>query len=183
MDCLKTLYTERLVLTPLQLEDAPAIQQLFPQWEVVRYLDRRVPWPYPEDGALVYVRDIALPAMAAGREWHWMIRLRGEDPRIIGSISLYDEPGNNRGFWLAPQWWGQGYMREACRVVNAYWFETLSRPVMQVPKAVANHASRKVSEHEGMRLVDTRDGHFVSGPFEVEIWEMTRREWLARSLG
>lgn len=63
MACLPTLHTDRLVLTPLRLEDAPAIQKLFPQWEVVRYLDRRVPWPYPEDGALVYVRDIALPAM------------------------------------------------------------------------------------------------------------------------
>ena len=29
-------------------------------WEVVRYLDRRVPWPYPEDGALVYLRDVGL---------------------------------------------------------------------------------------------------------------------------
>ncbi|MGO3985714.1 GNAT family N-acetyltransferase [Pseudomonas sp. SAS7] len=178
MDCLPTLYTDRLVLTPLRLEDAPAIQKLFPQWEVVRYLDRRVPWPYPEDGALVYVRDIALPAMAAGREWHWMIRLRNEAECTIGSISLYEQPGNNRGFWLAPQWWGMGYMREACRVINAYWFEALSRPLMQVPKAVANHASRRVSEHEGMRRVSTRDGYFVSGPMQVEVWELTRSEWL-----
>ncbi|WP_256349418.1 GNAT family N-acetyltransferase, partial [Pseudomonas gingeri] len=45
-----TLFTSRLILTPLQLTDAAAVQQLFPQWEVVRYLDSRVPWPYPEDG-------------------------------------------------------------------------------------------------------------------------------------
>lgn len=45
MDRLPTLFTDRLVLTPLQLQDAPIIQELFPQWEVVRYLDRRVPWP------------------------------------------------------------------------------------------------------------------------------------------
>jgi len=180
MDGLATLFTQRLLLTPLRLEDVQAIQALFPQWEVVRYLDRRVPWPYPPDGALSYVRDIALPAMAAGREWHWMIRLRDEDERTIGSISLYDQAGNNRGFWLAPQWWGHGYMREACRAINAYWFETLARPVMRVPKAVANKASRKVSEHEGMRLVDVRDGDFVAGPMRVEIWEMTRSEWLGR---
>lgn len=100
MDCLSTLITDRLVLTPLQLEDSPIIQELFPCWEVVRYLDRRVPWPYPEDGALIYVRDIALPAMAAGREWHWMIRMRDDASCTLGSISLYDQPGNNRGFWL-----------------------------------------------------------------------------------
>lgn len=129
MHCLPELVTDRLVLTPLQLVDVPAIQELFPQWEVVRYLDHRVPWPYPADGALVYVRDMALPAMAAGTEWHWMIRLKGEPECCIGSISLYEQQGNNRGFWLAPKWWGRGYMREACKAVNAYWFEVLSRPV------------------------------------------------------
>lgn len=66
MDCLPTLFTDRLVLTPLRLEDAPAIQALFLHWDTVRYLDSPVPWPYPDDGALVYVRDVALPAMAAG---------------------------------------------------------------------------------------------------------------------
>lgn len=75
METIPTIQTRRLILTPLQLADAPAIQQLFPHWEVVRYLDSRVPWPYPEEGALTYVRDHALPAIAAGREWHWMIRL------------------------------------------------------------------------------------------------------------
>ncbi|RYF43845.1 MAG: N-acetyltransferase [Cytophagaceae bacterium] len=136
---------------------------------VVRYLDSRVPWPYPEEGALTYVRDVALPAIAAGREWHWMIRLHAEPAQSIGSISLYDQPGNNRGFWLAPQWQGKGYMREA-------------RPVMQVPKAVDNHASRRVSEHEGMQMIGMQQGHFVCGPMLKEIWEMKRTEWLSSDL-
>jgi RimJ/RimL family protein N-acetyltransferase len=174
--------TSRLILTPLQLSDAPAIQQLFPHWEVVRYLDSRVPWPYPEEAALTYVRDIALPAIATGREWHWMIRLRVDPAQSIGSISLYDQPGNNCGFWLAPQWQGNGYMHEACEVINAYWFETLLRPVMQVPKAVDNHASRRVSEHEGMQMSGMQQGLFVSGPMLKEIWQMKRTEWLNRYL-
>ncbi|NHN67266.1 GNAT family N-acetyltransferase [Pseudomonas fluorescens] len=173
------LQTRRLLLSPLQLSDAAAIQQLFPHWDVVRYLDSRVPWPYPDDGALAYVRDQALPAMAAGHEWHWMIRLREEPSPCIGSISLYDQPGNNRGFWLAPQWQGKGYMREACEVINVFWFETLGRPTMRVPKAVGNHASRRISEHEGMRLVATAQGDFVCGTLPKDIWEMTRENWLA----
>jgi RimJ/RimL family protein N-acetyltransferase len=172
-----TFQTRRLILTPLALTDAPAIQRLFPHWEVVRYLDRRVPWPYPADGALTYVRDHALPAVAAGREWHWMIRLAEEPTQRIGNISLYDQPGNNRGFWLAQQWQGKGYMREACAVVNGYWFETLERPVMRVPKAVGNLASRKISEREGMRMIGTQQGDFVCGALLKEIWEMTLEEW------
>lgn len=180
MESSPTFKTRRLILSPLQLADAAAIQRLFPHWEVVRFLDSRVPWPYPDDGALTYVRDIALPAIAAGREWHWLIRTADEPANGIGSISLFDQPGNNRGFWLAPQWQGKGYIREACEVINAYWFETLGRPVMQVPKAVGNHASRKVSQREGMRLVDTQHGDFVSGPLLKEIWELTREEWLEK---
>ena len=110
-----------------------------------------------------------------------MIRLREEPAHGIGSISLYDQVGNNRGFWLAPQWQGKGYIREACEVINAYWFEVLGRPVMQVPKAVANHASRKISQHEGMRMIGTQDGNFVSGPMRKEIWEMKRTEWFNKS--
>ena len=51
---------------------------------------------------------------------------------------------------------------------------------MQVPKAAGNQASRKVSEREGMRLVDTQQGHFVSGSLLKEIWEMTQEQWLKR---
>ncbi|MNP35861.1 putative ribosomal N-acetyltransferase YdaF [compost metagenome] len=109
-----------------------------------------------------------------------MIRIAEEPTQSIGSISLYDQPGNNRGFWLAPQWQGKGYMREACEVINTYWFEALGRPVMQVPKAVGNEASRKVSEHEGMRLIGTQEGEFVCGSLLKEIWEMTRGNWLEK---
>lgn len=180
MEATPTLTTRRLTLTPLQLGDATCIQHLLPHWEVVRYLDSRVPWPYPADGALCYVRDHALPAIAAGREWHWMIRLTDTPTQCIGSICLYDQPGNHRGFWLAPQWQGQGYMQEACEVINAYWFDTLGRTVMQVPKAVGNSASRRISEREGMRLIEVREGNFVSGPMAKEVWELTRAQWLTR---
>ncbi|WP_308584599.1 GNAT family N-acetyltransferase [uncultured Pseudomonas sp.] len=180
MESSPTLITSRLILTPLQLSDAADIQRLFPHWEIVRFLDINVPWPYPPDGALTYVRARAPPAIAAGREWHWMIRMADDPSNSIGSICLYDQPGNNRGFWLAPQWQGKGYIGEACEVINAYWFETLGRAVMQVPKAAGNQASRKVSEREGMRLVDTQQGHFVSGSLLKEIWEMTQEQWLKR---
>ena len=35
--------TDRLILKPLELGDAEQIQQLFPRWEIVRYLASRVP--------------------------------------------------------------------------------------------------------------------------------------------
>ncbi|WP_064118217.1 GNAT family N-acetyltransferase [Pseudomonas fluorescens] len=178
MEDTPTLYTERLILRPMQLADAEAVQQLFPYWEVVRYLNAAVPWPYPDDGALTYLRDIALPALAAGKEWHWSIRLKSAPEQLIGNISLMDQPDNHRGFWLAPAWQGQGLMSEAAAAVSDYWFNVLDRPLMRVPKAAPNTASRKLSERAGMRLIRTDEDNFVSGRFPREIWEITREEWL-----
>jgi RimJ/RimL family protein N-acetyltransferase len=49
------LKTQRLILRPLVPADAPAIQRRFPRWEIVRYLNPRVPWPYPDDGAIRFI--------------------------------------------------------------------------------------------------------------------------------
>ncbi|NYS12222.1 GNAT family N-acetyltransferase [Achromobacter xylosoxidans] len=178
---LPALDTRRLLLRPLSLDDAPAIQRIFPQWEVVRYLAAQVPWPYPEDGARTYVEQVALPAMRRGMQWHWSLRPRAEPQRLIGIISLMrDEPGNNRGFWLDPEYRGQGYMTEASEAVTAYWFDVLGQPVLRAPKAAANEGSRRLSERTGMRLVATEERGFVSGRQLAEIWEITRDEWRAR---
>ncbi|MDF3203060.1 GNAT family N-acetyltransferase [Pseudomonas sp. 1912-s] len=178
MDAIPTLYTERLILRPLTLEDAEGVQQQFPHWEVVRYLNAQVPWPYPADGARSYLEHVALPAMARGVEWHWSIRLKSAPEVLIGNVSLMDEVDNNRGFWLGLQWQGQGLMAEASAAVTEYWFEVLGRPLMRVPKATPNVASRRISERTGMRLVRTDEGRFVAGSFPKDIWEITREEWL-----
>jgi len=180
MENTPTLYTERLILRPLELADAEAVQRQFAHWEVVRYLNAAVPWPYPDDGALTYVRDVALPAVAAGTEWHWSIRLKTAPEQLIGSISLMDQTDNHRGFWLAPAWQGQGLMSEASATVTDYWFRTLERPLMRVPKAAPNMGSRRLSERTGMRLIRSDEDDFVGGRFAREIWEITREEWLDR---
>jgi RimJ/RimL family protein N-acetyltransferase len=97
---------------------------------------------------------------------------------LIGNISLMNEQDNNRGFWLGPQWQGQGLMTEATEAVTRYWFETLGRDVLRVPKAAPNIASRKLSERTGMRLIHTEVGDFVGGRFPKDVWEITRTEWL-----
>ncbi len=139
-----TITTSRLILRPLDLSDADTVQELFPRWEIVRFLANHIPWPYPADGALTYIRDVALPAMRQGTEWHWPIRLNTAPDRLIGLISLMDLPGDNRGFWLDPDFWGQGLMSEASSAVTDYWFETLERPVLREHKAAANTPSRRI---------------------------------------
>ena len=174
------LETPRLLLRPLALSDAEQAQLLFPQWEIVRYLNSRVPWPYPPDGALTFYREVALPAVERGEAWHWTLRLKSNPGQMIGNISLMRGESKNRGFWIATQWQGQGLMSEACDAVTDYWFNALKFPVLRVPKAAANTASRRISEKQGMRLVETVERDYVSGRLPTEIWEITAEEWQAR---
>jgi [ribosomal protein S5]-alanine N-acetyltransferase len=60
---IRVLETERLWLRPLELADAEQVQPLFARWEVVRFLNDKVPWPFPEDGVRTYYSEVELPAM------------------------------------------------------------------------------------------------------------------------
>jgi [ribosomal protein S5]-alanine N-acetyltransferase len=172
--------TARLLLRPIELADAPQIQAIFPQWEIVKYLANKVPWPYPPDGALTFLRDHALPAIERGDEWLWTIRRKEDPTALIGVISLAKHETDNRGFWIAPQWQGRGLMTEACDAVTDYWFETLKFPVLRVPKAIANEASRRISVKQRMRVIAAGERDYVSGRLPSETWEITAQEWRAR---
>jgi len=173
------LETPRLELRPLELADAEQAQRIFPHWEVVRFLAKRIPWPYPDDGTFTYYRDQALPAMARGEAWHWSLRLKSQPGQFIGSVSLMKEENHNRGFWLGLPWQCQGLMSEAAEAVTDYWFDTLGFPVMRSHKAVANTASRRISEKNGMRIVAVEERDYVSGRLATELWEITAEEWRA----
>lgn len=175
-----SLETRRLLLRPLELADAEQAQGLFGKWEIVRLLSDAVSWPFPRDGALTYYRDVALPAVERGDEWHWTLRLKTNSSQLIGSIGLIKKGNTNRGFWIGEQWQGQGLMTEACDAVTDYWFNVLKFDVLRVPKAVANAPSRRISERQGMRVIATEERGYVSGRLPSELWEITAEEWNAR---
>ena len=171
------LETKRLLLRPLQLADAEETELLFPQWEIVKFLNAQVPWPFPKGLVLPHYRDVILPAMERGEEWHWSLRLKEAPERLIGKISLQKNEYDNRGYWLGLPWQGRGLMTEAVAAVNDYWFDVLGFKVLRAPKAVANIASRRISEKTGMRVIKTLDRDYVSGRLPAEIWEITAAEW------
>jgi ribosomal-protein-alanine N-acetyltransferase len=168
--------TRRLILRPLAIADAEQIQELFPHWEIVKHLNNIVPWPYPRDGALSFVRDVALPAIERRESWVWTLRLKTATEQSIGMIELR-RGETNRGFWLGLPWHGRGLMSEATVPVNDFWFDALGFSVMRIPKAIANTASRRISEKNGMRVIAVEEKDYVSGRLPTEIWELTAEDW------
>jgi [ribosomal protein S5]-alanine N-acetyltransferase len=174
------LMTESLLLRPVTLEDAPDMQRIFPQWEIVRYLDSRIPWPYPPDGAISYLRDVVLPFVAQGKWWSWTIRWKTDPAPLLGMIDLFDWTDDNRGFWIDPLVQGRGIATEASEAVTGYWFDVLGKSVMRIPKASENIASRRISEKQGMRCIATIEKDYVGGRLRSDLWEITAAEWRAR---
>jgi RimJ/RimL family protein N-acetyltransferase len=171
------LETRRLLLRPLQLSDAEDAERLFPHWDIVKFLNAAVPWPFPENQVFPHYRDVILPAIERGEEWHWSLRLKESPEHLIGKISLHRDEWNNRGYWLGLPWHGQGLMTEAVAAVNDYWFDVLGFEVLRAPKAVANVASRRISEKTGMRRIATLERDYVCGRLPAEVWEITAQEW------
>jgi ribosomal-protein-alanine N-acetyltransferase len=179
-----TLQTRRLVLRPLALSDAPAIQRHFNNWNIIKNLALVVPWPYPDDGAETFIRQ-QLGRIATGTEiYQWVLVLRSGDGHAIGNIRFLpraDAPKGNRGFWLAESYWNHGLMTEAIAAVNDFAFQTLGIESFHVCNAASNAASRRVKQKTGAEFVGHVDLPHHNGQSKAERWIVTRESWLRRS--
>ncbi|MBU6235146.1 MAG: GNAT family N-acetyltransferase [Alphaproteobacteria bacterium] len=171
--------TPRLILRPLALSDAPAIQQYFANWDVIKNMGDGVPWPYPPDGAEYFVKSIALPEVSEGRAHIWAITLKPSDECVgVMHMRLYDHPEGHRGFWLAKHLWGQGLMREAVSATNDYVFGPLGWDAFMEHNADFNAGSRALKVFSGGELLETREKAGAGGVIrKTEVWRITREGW------
>jgi [ribosomal protein S5]-alanine N-acetyltransferase len=181
--CTPVLETRRLILRPLALSDAPAIQRHFNNWNIIRNLASVVPWPYPEDGAETFVHR-QMDKIAAGEKiYQWVLVLRSGSDEAIGNIRFHSQPEGakgDRGFWLAEPYWNQGLMTEAVAAVNDFVFKTLRLDSFYVCNAASNAASRRVKQKTGAEFVGYVDLAHRDGQTKSERWRVTRESWLSR---
>jgi [ribosomal protein S5]-alanine N-acetyltransferase len=177
------IQTERLILRPLALEDAPAIQRHFNNRNIIRNLASVVPWPYPADGAETFVR-LQLDKIAAGEDiYQWVLVLRGGDGEAIGNIHFrpgIDSAKGNRGFWLAEPHWNRGLMTEAITAMNDFAFATLGIESFFVCNVASNDASRRVKQKTGAEFVGHIELEHHNGQSRSERWIVRRENWLCR---
>src|SRR3954453_17094331 len=106
------LATERLLLRPFTLDDAPSVQRLVSAYEIAENT-LLIPHPYPDGAAAEWIakhdKTPKNPVFA--------IALDGE---AIGAIGLDVAPDHDRGeigYWIGVPYWGRGYMTEAAHAV------------------------------------------------------------------
>lgn len=174
------LETKRIVLKPLALEDAEAIQKHFNNWNIIKNLLDTVPWPYPEDGAKDFIQNKAFPRIKSGKAHLWTIRLKEKENDPIGIIEFRADPqarDDHRGFWLAEPYWKNGYMTEAVSAVNDFIFDIAGKEKIIVCNVLGNEGSKRVKEKTGAKLIGIKEMKHHQGKQQTEIWELTAQAW------
>lgn len=176
-----TLETSRLILQPIGLQHAAALEKHFNNWNVIKDLTDRVPWPYPEGGVAEHLKADALPRMEKGAGMFWALVLKSAPDEAIGRLDFRLEPWEGdqeeRGFWLAEPYWGQGLMTEAVTCLNDYVFDVLGRDKITVQNYSDNIGSHRVKEKTGAVLIDTKKSKWRGQDREIEIWELSAQNW------
>jgi len=171
------LETDRLRLEPVSMHHAESLQSCFADYEVIKHLAVAVPWPYPDDGVASFFADVLLPNVAAGKAMAWALVPRSHG-RAVGVLEWRCDPEmlDDRGFWLARSWWGQGLMTEAVTAFQDWVFFERGLDVLSVRNAVENIGSRRIKEKTGAVLVGRESCAHHEGD-EAEVWEVRRERW------
>jgi ribosomal-protein-alanine N-acetyltransferase len=174
-----TLKTKRLILRPPSIEDADSIQKYFNNWNIVKNLSLRTPWPYPVDGAKTFLEQSVLPRMNQGDYYYWVISKRDNGTEAIGVLDFrnYDDPYGNRGFWLAEPFWGCGIMSKAVIATNDWIFNVLGVNIIIITNLASNIASRRIKEKTGSKYLGMISMPHHNGESETEKWELTKGMW------
>ena len=139
--------TERLLLRPGWIEDAPALASAIGDEAILTKL-AQVPSPYRIADAEWFLSQ---PHQRPDVPLLIFQRTHG-NPRLIGGTGLHNQGGEAEiGYWLARDVWGLGYATEAARAVI-----TMARHSLRLPRLVSGHfidnpASGKVLTKLGFR--------------------------------
>ncbi len=166
------LQTERLGLKPLRLANAPRLAQLANDLDVSRWL-RRVPFPYREDDARVWIPQ-TMAARSDGTAYTFAIVL-GRD-ELIGICALEGLPDKPRiGFWLGKSYWGQGYMTEAVGALLDFADTQLNLDKVCSSYMEGNAASRRIHEKFGFQETGRSQGDVAATSETVTLIDVVRQ--------
>ncbi len=173
------LVGERVYLRPLDLADAPTLQQHINHPEVVRTLAMWRPLSVEEEGDWIE---------RAGRSETDVVMglARRDEDRLIGAAGLHQIDWRNRSAMFGiqigdPGEWGKGFGTEATRLVTGYGFDRLNLNRIWLYVYEHNPAGVRAYEKVGYRREGVlRQGVFRDGRYrDVYLMALLAEEWRA----
>ena len=168
------LETQRLVLRPFEIADAPRIQQLAAAREVALNTIL-IPHPYPDGAAEEWINK-------QGEKNPDDINFAIDNGELIGAIGLRCKREYERaeiGYWIGVPFWGRGYATEAVGAIIQFGFEELKLNRIYAGYFSRNDASRRVMEKNGMKYEGSLRQHVKKWDEFVDIvyYGILRSEW------
>lgn len=141
----KTLYTDRLILRRLTLDDLETIYQLRSNPELMKYIPRPLIKDFEEAKAHFETIEEKIEANVG---INWGIALKETPQKVFGIIGHYRiSPENHRseiGYMLLSEFSGKGFASEAIDAVLNYGFQELNFHSIEAVIDPNNVASEKV---------------------------------------
>lgn len=154
-----TITTERLILRPYCLDDAPELQRLIGERDVAKTL-LTVPHPYPDGAAEEFIGKH--PERIEKGEFQFAITHR-RDGYLIGGIGFHQVDREAElaeiGYWIAKPYWGNGYGTEAARAIVKFGFEVMNLNRIHAAHFSNNPASGYIMRKLGMKYEGCRRQH------------------------
>ncbi|MGI8723821.1 MAG: GNAT family N-acetyltransferase [Methyloceanibacter sp.] len=145
--------TQRLVLRPIRLTDAPRLALLAGDYDVAS-MTGTIPHPYSEQMAGEWIASAL-----AGEEGVVFAILRSGV--LIGCTGYRTKAANHAemGYWIGKPFWGQGYATEAVRALIRHAFDTDRLEYLIAGHFADNAASQRVIRKLGFEPFggETRD--------------------------
>ena len=146
-----TLETERLILRPFALADAPEMQRLAGDRDIAS-TTLSIPHPYENGVAEAWI-NTHQERFDKGERTIFAIT-HGTQGYLIGSIRLKIDKEFDRAemvYWIGKPYWNQGYCTEAARAVLMHGFEILGLNRIYATHFGRNLASGRVMQKIGMK--------------------------------
>jgi ribosomal-protein-alanine N-acetyltransferase len=171
--------TERLMLRPFRLADAPVVRKLAGV-ESVASTTIRIPYPYEKGLAEKWIRTHKR-SFDRGRSVVYAI-VRRKTEKLVGAVGLEIDKDNEAaelGYWIGRRYWNRGYATEAAGVMLMYGFTELGLNRIHAHHFTRNPASGKVLENIGMRREGVLRQHVKKwGRFEdIIIYGILRKDF------
>ena len=174
----KTFETQRLLIKPIQVEDADFILELLNTEKFIHYIgDRNV---RSIEDAVKYIQDKMLGQLERLGFGNYAI-IRKADQVRIGTVGLYDREGLyavDIGFAFLPEYEHQGYAFESAqRILQAAFYDFNLEIICAITTNV-NYASQKLIQKLGLKYIGTTQ--IPNDDEELLLYELKKTEYLSQ---
>ena len=181
------IQTERLILRPLNLFDAPDVRRLAADKDIAS-TTKDIEHPY-EDGMAEKWIGSCLKQAKSNELAHFAIIL-AENKEFMGTVTLHMDFGLGStstyseeaelSYWVGKPYWNNGYATEAAKAVMSHGFAAMSLNRIYAAHFSRNPASGHVLKNVGMLYEGSQLGPTVKwGTVEqLELYSVSRERFL-----